>query len=81
MKCPSCGAEVQGKFCAYCGSEIPQEEAPINITNNYYGDTAPQEHAETSSSKCPKCGNSKIMFKRERIGTAVQSKSRKKLYR
>lgn len=77
MKCPSCGAEVQGKFCAYCGSEMPQEEVPINITNNYYGGTAPQEHAETSSSKCPKCGSSKILFKRERIGTAVQSKSRK----
>lgn len=25
MKCPNCGAEVNGKFCAYCGSAIEQE--------------------------------------------------------
>lgn len=25
MKCPSCGAEMQGKFCEYCGSEIMQQ--------------------------------------------------------
>lgn len=39
MKCPNCAAEVTGRFCEYCGSEIKQE-APqvINITNNYYSD-------------------------------------------
>ena len=75
MKCPNCGAETKGKFCEYCGSEMPQEKVTVNITNNYYGDTAQQEHTEVG--KCPKCGNSKITFKRERVGTATQSHSRK----
>ena len=29
MKCPSCGAETQGKFCEYCGSEMPQEKPQV----------------------------------------------------
>ena len=79
MKCPSCGAETQGKFCEYCGSEMPKEKSTVNITNNYYGGTAPQEQTEVDNNvgKCPKCGNSKITFKRERVGTATQSRSRK----
>lgn len=36
MKCPNCGAEAKGKFCEFCGSEMPKEKATINITNNYY---------------------------------------------
>lgn len=36
MKCPSCGAETKGKYCEYCGSEMPKETPTINITNNYY---------------------------------------------
>ena len=36
MKCPNCGAEAKGKFCEFCGSELPKEKATINITNNYY---------------------------------------------
>ena len=49
MKCPSCGAEGTGKFCAYCGSELPKENntEEVNqsgamnqegetIINNYY---------------------------------------------
>ncbi len=43
MKCPSCGAEVRGRFCEYCGSEMPKEETVTNIhnksktiINNYY---------------------------------------------
>ena len=43
MKCPNCGAEVTTKFCEYCGSEMPKENATIYITNNYYGST-PQVH-------------------------------------
>lgn len=79
MKCPSCGAETQGKFCEYCGSEMPKEKSTVNITNNYYGGAAPQEHTKVDNNigKCPKCGNSKITFKRERVGTATQSRSRK----
>ena len=67
MKCPNCGAEATGKFCEYCGSEMPQEKTTVNITNNYYGDMAQQEHTEVGNyvGKCPKCGNSKITFKRE----------------
>ncbi len=79
MKCPSCGAESQGKFCEYCGSEMPQDKSTINITNNYYNGSAPQEHTEVNNNvgKCPKCGNSKINFKRERVATTTQSHSRK----
>ena len=47
MKCQFCGAETQpGKFCEYCGSELPQEKPAIQITNNYYGDTVPQTQNE-----------------------------------
>lgn len=47
MKCQNCGAETQGKFCEYCGSEMPQEKTVVNITNNYYGGVAPQKQKET----------------------------------
>lgn len=79
MKCQNCGAEAYGKFCEYCGSEIPQEKSTVNITNNYYNGSAPQEHTEVDNNvgKCPKCGNSKITFKRERVATATQSRSHK----
>lgn len=79
MKCPSCGAETQGKFCEYCGSEMPQDLSTVNITNNYYEGTVSQEQSEVDNNvgRCPKCGNSRITFKRERVGTATQSRSRK----
>lgn len=57
MKCPSCGAETNGKFCEYCGSELPKDKVNVGV--------------------CPKCGNSNITFKRERVGTATQHTSRK----
>lgn len=57
MKCPSCGAETNGKFCEYCGSELPKDKINVGV--------------------CPKCGNSNITFKRERVGTATQHTSRK----
>ena len=56
MKCPSCGAETTGKFCEYCGSEMPQTKAV---------------------GTCPKCGGNNVSFKRERVGTATQSRSHK----
>ena len=62
MKCPSCGAEtngVYGKFCEYCGSELPKDKINVGV--------------------CPKCGNSNITFKRERVGTATQRTSHKNL--
>ncbi|MBQ6518953.1 MAG: TM2 domain-containing protein [Anaerolineaceae bacterium] len=56
MKCPHCGAEVTGRFCSFCGSELPQpanspresgnkiynETVTHNITNNYYYAQLPQ---------------------------------------
>lgn len=59
MKCPSCGAETSGNFCAYCGSELPKDSTTVGI--------------------CPKCGNSSITFKRERIETTTQRISRKNI--
>lgn len=78
MKCPSCGAESQGKFCEYCGSEMPKETPVVNITNNYYGQNASATTPTNSSvGGCPKCGHNRITFKRERISTVTQSASHK----
>jgi hypothetical protein len=45
MVCPHCGAQVSGRFCEYCGSEMPQEKTVKNVNtskrtviNNYYMD-------------------------------------------
>ena len=50
MKCPNCNAEVTGRFCSYCGSEMPKEKETVNITdnrstviNNYYTQAAPHQ--------------------------------------
>ncbi len=34
MKCPYCGAEVTGRFCSYCGSELPKKEPNVHIEHN-----------------------------------------------
>lgn len=34
MKCPNCNAEVVGRFCSYCGSELPKKEPNIHIEHN-----------------------------------------------
>ena len=57
MKCPNCGAENNGNFCEYCGSEVSKRNP--------------------SGGACPKCGNTNISFKRERVGTATKRTSRK----
>lgn len=43
MRCPSCGANVNGAFCEYCGTKMPNEQVvtqTINaksvVVNNYY---------------------------------------------
>lgn len=36
MKCPNCGASVEGKFCEYCGSRLESDNQTV-IINNYYG--------------------------------------------
>ncbi len=58
MKCPNCGAIVQGKICDYCRSEMPQEKANINITNHYYGGMH-QQNTNTSVGKCSNYGSTK----------------------
>lgn len=37
MKCPNCGADVKGRYCEYCGSELPEEKPQTVINNYYYG--------------------------------------------
>ena len=64
MKCPSCGAEVTGDVCAYCGTGMPKQ--PVSIVNNYYG-SSPNE--ERTAVACPNCGGSKISFSRESTAT------------
>ena len=62
MKCPSCGAEAKGKYCEYCGSEMPKENVVINITNNYYGVTERQQNnkvQDTTQSKAQKTTKNK----------------------
>ena len=50
MKCPHCGADTSGKFCEYCGSELPYsgpqvqntyntENVTHHVTNVYYVNT------------------------------------------
>ncbi len=61
MKCLSCGAETEGQFCEYCGNEMSNDHTDMN----------------DGIGKCPKCSNSNITFKRERVGTERQYRSRK----
>lgn len=53
MKCPNCGAESIGKYCDYCGSELPKNSPDtINygnhttIINNYYQNPETQSQNE-----------------------------------
>lgn len=78
MKCPNCGAETRKEICEFCGSEMPKPQQSVNITNNYYGESPAEEKNESvATGKCPKCGSSKISFKRERVGSATVSSSKK----
>ena len=44
MRCPSCGANVNGAFCEYCGAKMPVERVEtqtfnaqnVYMNNNYY---------------------------------------------
>ncbi len=69
MKCPNCGAEVNGKFCEFCGTKMPEEATTLNIVNNYYGNTSGNAVQQPSSAFCPQCGGNSISFQRESSGT------------
>ena len=58
MKCPHCGAEASGKYCSFCGSELPQvvpnevnyqnnsnNTVYHNVTNIYYAQPPVQQPA------------------------------------
>ena len=57
MRCPSCGANVFGAFCEYCGARMPAERVEtqtINaenvVVNNYYQSPA-WNHADRTHSQ------------------------------
>lgn len=79
MKCPKCGAETQLDFCEYCGNEMAKEKSTKDVANDCHDDVVEQEQTDVQNNigKCPKCGNSQITFKRERVRTATHSRSRK----
>jgi len=31
MNCPNCGAQTQGAFCEYCGSELPRDKVNVGV--------------------------------------------------
>lgn len=33
MKCPNCGGKATGKFCPFCGVELPDSESPNSNKN------------------------------------------------
>lgn len=59
MKCPNCGAQVTGKFCEYCGAEMPrsapetvnnidvQDHSSRQVINNYYFQGEPYKRGVT----------------------------------
>ena len=62
MKCPKCGAEVEGKFCSYCGTQITAKMR--------------QEQEIIDKAGCPKCHSSNIQFKRENHGEKTGKNSK-----
>ena len=51
MLCPSCGANVNGAYCEYCGTKMPAERVETttinadHVTVNNYYDSQPQAGA------------------------------------
>ncbi|HYP08645.1 MAG TPA: hypothetical protein VER03_20590 [Bryobacteraceae bacterium] len=44
MFCPNCGASVQGRFCAKCGTSVDAAAAPPPGAQSYNTGTAPGAH-------------------------------------
>lgn len=69
MRCPSCGANVNGAFCEYCGARMPAERVEaqtINaenvVVNNYYQSPA-WGHAGRSNSPHSTCSEGAVSSK------------------
>lgn len=78
MKCPNCNAEVIGKFCEYCGSELPKEKNVTNINNNsktiinnYYSGTNMAEKQTRKTKNNPPNPSKKSNYKFEGIGVTI----------
>ena len=58
MKCPNCGAQVTGKFCEYCGAEMPrtapetvnniEDHSSKQVINNFYFQGGPEKKSGAS---------------------------------
>ena len=65
MKCPSCGAGIgNNRACSYCGTQITAEML--------------QEKELLNKAGCPKCGSTKVSFKRENQGE-IRGKNGKRI--
>ena len=52
MQCPRCGAEVTGKFCEYCGYEMPRN-APDTVNNDNSHNTIINNYYQSSPTSVP----------------------------
>lgn len=71
MKCPNCGAEGNGKFCEYCGCELPRM-APDSVTYDNSSNTTIINNIYTSSDE-----SSTISYPAQHFDYADPSKSDK----
>lgn len=75
MQCPNCGAQTNGRFCEYCGSEMPRiapetvnnDNSHTTIVNNYYQSpppTATQSKNKQSYDTRPKSNHKIPLWKK-----------------
>ena len=61
MQCPTCGANVYGRFCDYCGTKLPAEQVEtqtyrgqhVTVNNYYYPQQPSQPVQPTPPSRTP----------------------------